>query len=126
MRIRTVTVAFVVSSLLWSTSATAQQHVVEPAALRQAVANQIAVDQQNREVVIGLLNRSDVRTVAGRLGLNVARAEAAVTTVSGAELASLADTARTVNADLTGGANTVVISVTALLLIIIIVILLVD
>ncbi len=80
-------------------------------------------DQQNRDAVMGVLQRSQVRELAGRLGLNVTRAENAVSTLDSAELANLAESARTADVQLAGGSNTVVISTTTLLLIIIIVIL---
>jgi len=123
MRIRMMTVCFVVCSLLLSSSALAQQHVVAPAIFRQAIADQAATDQQNRKVVLGVLQHSQVREMAKRLGLDVTRAEGAVSTLTSAELAGLADQARTADAELAGGANTIVISTTVLLLIIIIVIL---
>lgn len=126
MRSKMTVVAVIVSSLLWSSTVMAQQrHVVDPAAMRQAVAAQAATDQQNRDVVLRVLRQSQVRDVAQRLGLNVTRAEGAVSTMSSAELAELAVPARAADAELVGGANrTIVISLTTLLLIIIIVILL--
>lgn len=128
MRSRMTVVAVIVSSLLWSSTVMAQQrHVVDPAAMRQAVAAQAATDQQNRDVVLRVLRQSQVRDVAERLGLNVTRAEGAVSTMSSAELAELAVPARAADAELAGGASrTIVISTTTLLLIIIIVILLAN
>ena len=74
-----------------------------------------------------MLDRADVREVATRLGLSVADATSAVATLDGAELDTLAQQAGAVESPaLTGGANNIVISLTALLLIIIIVILLAD
>ena len=125
MHIRTGVVIAVVSSLLLSVSATAQQHVVDPTAMRQAITDQATTDQQNREAIIGVLQHSQVRELAGRLGLSVTRAEDAVSTLGSTELAGLADSARAADIPLAGGSNTIVISTTALLLIIIIVILLV-
>ena len=122
MRIlNSVVVLAVISSLLWTPSAFAQQHVVDPSAMRQAIAVQAAADQQNRDSVISVLRNSQVRELAGRLGLSVTRAESAVSTLSSAELAQLAGQARTADAQLAGGASTVVISMTTLLLIIIVI-----
>jgi hypothetical protein len=127
MRIRSAVVTVVVSSLLWSSSALAQQrHVVDPAQMRQAIADQALTDQQNRELVLSVLQRSQVRDLADHLGLNVTRAEGAIATLDSAELASLAGPAQMADAQLAGGGSTVVISVTTLLLIIIIVILIAD
>ena len=125
MRIRTAVVTFVLASLVWSSSALAQGHVVDPAVMRQAIANQVAADQQNRDALLGVLRRPDVRDVAARLGLSVTRAEAAVATLSSVDLARLAAPVRANQNELAGGSNTIVISTTTLLLVLIIVILLV-
>jgi hypothetical protein len=123
MRIRSVLVPVLMCSLLWNSSAIAQQHVVDPAVMRQAIADQAATDQQNRDTVLGVLAQDQVRVLAEHLGLSVMRAEAAVSTLSSTELAGLAESARAADVPLVGGADPLVISVTTLLLIIIIVIL---
>ena len=126
MRIRNGVAVLVVASFLWNSSALVlaqQRHVVDPASMGQAIADQVTTDQQNREAVIGLLHRSEVRDVADRLGLSVTRAESAVPLLDSAELARLAGQARLADAQLAGGSQTVVISLTTLLLIIIIVLL---
>jgi hypothetical protein len=127
MRIRNTIAVLVIASFLWSSSAALaqQQHVVDSAALAQAVAAQAATDQQNRDAVLGLLHRAEVREMADRLGLTVTRAESAVSALDSTELARLAAQARVADDQLAGGNQTVVISLTTLLLIIIIVILLV-
>ena len=56
------------------------------------------------------------------LGLNLTTAENALSTLSSAELAKVADQARAADTQLAGGSNTVIISTTTLLLILIIVI----
>ncbi len=119
-------VAFVVSSLLLSSSAIAQQrHIVDSVNMHQALAAQSATDQQNRDVVIGVLHQSQVRELANKLGLDVTRAESAIATLSGPELTRVATQARAANTQLAGGSNMVIISTTTLLLILIIVILIV-
>jgi len=124
MRIRTSVVTLVASLLLWSAPALAQQrHVVDLAVMHQAVADQAATDQQNREVVINVLHRAEVQDLADRLGLNVTRAENAVPTLSSVELARLASSAHMADVQLAGG-DRIVISVTTLLLIVILVVLL--
>jgi len=127
MYIRTPVVALIVSSLLWSAPAMAQQrHVADPALMRQAIAAQAQTDQQNRDAVLGVLQRSQVRVLADRLGLSVTRAEGAVSTLDSTELARLAGQARMADAQLAGGSRVVVISVTTLLLLVIILLLLAD
>jgi hypothetical protein len=124
MRVRTTVVAGVLFSLLWSSSAVAQQrHVVDPAAMREAVARQAVTDQANRDLVLGVLHRPQVREIADRLGLSVTRAENAVSTLSSTELARVAESARTAEVQLAGGTDKIVLSLTTLLLIILIVIL---
>jgi len=124
MRIRSVLVPVLVWSLLWSPLAMAEQrHVVDPAIMRQAIADQAVTDQQNRDAVLSVLSQDPAREVADRLGLSLMRAEGAVSTLSSTELAGLAESARAAEAQLVGGADPIVISVTTLLLIIIIVIL---
>jgi len=99
------------------------RHVVDPAQMRQAIADQATTDQQNRAAVLNVLQRTQVRELAARLGLNVTRAENAVSTLDSAELERLAGPALIADAQMAGGSTTIVISVTTLLLIIIIVIL---
>jgi hypothetical protein len=126
MRIKNIVVASVMCSLLFATSAMAQQHIAAPSLMRQAVADQAVTDQQNRAAVAGVLHQPQVKELAGRLGLNLTTAENALSTLSSAELAKVADQARAADTQLAGGSNTVIISTTTLLLILIIVILLVK
>jgi hypothetical protein len=125
MRIRNIVVASVLCSLVFATSAMAQQHIAAPSLMRQAVSDQAVTDQQNRAAVVGVLHQPQVRDLAAKLGLNLTTAENAVSTLSSTDLAKVADQARTANTQLAGGSNVVIISTTTLLLILIIIILLV-
>jgi hypothetical protein len=125
MRIRNIVVASVLCSLVFATSAMAQQHIAAPSLMRQAVADQAVTDQQNRAAVLGVLHQPQVRDLAAKLGLNLTTAENAVSTLSSTDLAKAADQARTANTQLAGGSNVVIISTTTLLLILIIIILIV-
>jgi hypothetical protein len=113
-------------TLIVTSPAIAQQpRVVDDAAMSRALAGKVESERSQRALVRGVLDRADVREVAARMGLDVERANAAVATLSGAELSVLAERAGAVEAEaLAGGANTVVISVTTLLLLLIVVILL--
>ena len=128
MRIRATVSAFIfLFSVLLSSPAIAQQrHVVSTADMRQAIVQQVQTQQETRDSLRAVLKNTQVREVATRLGLNVARAEGAVATLSAAELEQLAGPVRDLNANLAGGASTIVLSTTAILLIIIIIILLAD
>lgn len=124
--LKKVVTIFLLPAILFSTQAYAQQaRVVDSVALDQALANKAETENSQRDLVRRVLDRSDAREMAARLGLTVEHADSAVATLSGAELNTLAQRAAAVDASaLAGGANTVVISVTTLLLILIIVILL--
>ena len=125
MRLRLCALGFILLPLLMTTSASAQ-HVADQVTLRQAVVESQASDEANRALVLNALERDDVRQMADRLGLDLKDARTAVQTLSGAELAELAQPARAIAADQSGGAATVVISVTTLLLILILLVLLID
>jgi hypothetical protein len=102
------------SLMVTSTAFAQQRHVAGPSALKAAVAAQVDVDTKNRAVVRDVLKQNEVREVAGRLGLDITRAENAVATMNSADVA------------LAGGSNTIIISTTTLLLILIIVLLVAD
>jgi hypothetical protein len=72
-----------------------------------------------------LLRRAEVREVAGKAGLSLDKASAAVTTLDGRELAQLAAQARLVENDLAGGASTVVISTTTIIIVLLLILLIV-
>jgi hypothetical protein len=114
-----------VGALLVTSPAWAQQHVVDSIVLQQAIAEQHAVDDANRQLIERVLVRPEVQTVAARMGLDIKDARTAIAGISGEELAAVAQTAAAV--DLAGGQGpTVTISLVVLLLVIIIVILLAD
>ena len=102
-----------------------QQHVVSPSQLATAVADGAAKQDTNRATVREALERPEVQAVASKLGLDLSRANAAVDTMSGAELEQAANAAQQVNEQLVGGASTVVISTTTVIIILLLVIILV-
>lgn len=117
--------ALFVSAVLVAPPAMAGQgRLVTPASLQQAIADQAAGEARQRATIARVLDRDDVRQMASRLGLQLTQASAAVATLSGADLATAAANAQSLETTLAGGASTVVISVTTLLLLAIIVILL--
>lgn len=123
MRMRTCLAGAALVVLLGANSAWAQQaHVVDPAAMRQAIAQQITTDDANRQVVKRALQRDDVREAAARLGLDLARADRALATLDSADLARLAAPAREITADRAGG-DTISITTTTLLLLLILIVL---
>ncbi len=106
-------------------AASAQQaHVIPPSALDQAVQQRVSQEQTDREALRTFLRNPAVQNVAAKAGLPLDKAEAAVATLSGDDLHSAADQARTVNDELAGG-STVVISTTLIIIVLLIIILLV-
>lgn len=112
--------------LLCAPAAWAQQtHVINKSALDQAVQQRVSQDEADREALRTFLADPAVRRVAAKAGLSVDKAAAAVSTLQGDELQRAAAQARTVNADLAGGA-TVVITTTTIIIVLLIIILIVT
>ncbi len=110
--------------LLVASPAFAQQtRVVDRVALNQALAGQAQLERAQRELVRNVLDGAEAREIAARMGLSVQRADSAIATLSGSELAELAGQAAAVDTALAGGSRTIVISTTTLLLVLIIIIL---
>ena len=123
--VRALVTWLTVGALLVTSPAWAQQHVVDSIVLQQAIAEQRAVDNANRQLIERVLVRPEVQTVAARMGLDIKDARTAIAGISGEELAAVAQTAAAV--DVAGGQGpTITISLVVLLLVIIIVILLAD
>jgi hypothetical protein len=80
-----------------------QQHIVSPGTIDEAVAQHAQDSVAKRETVRTALQHADVQRVAERLGLEIARAEAAVSTLDGIELDRIASQAQVVNDALAGG-----------------------
>ena len=111
--------------LLMAPIASAQNHVIGKAALDNAVQEKVSRDQADREAILSLLQRAEVRDIAAKAGLSLDKAPAAVSTLQGRELAQAAAQARQVQNDLAGGASTIVISTTTIILVLLIIILIV-
>ena len=94
--------------------------------LDNAMAKALAREDAARSSITTLLQRDEVRSLAEGYGLDVRRAEAAVSTLEGAELQRLSLLAADANAQLAGGDQVLRISLIAALLIVIIIILLVQ
>jgi hypothetical protein len=92
------------------------QHVVSPATMAAAVSQRAAQTDAERAEVRTALAQPRVREMAGRLGIDLERADAAVSTMADSDLARAADAARQVNQSLAGGASTVVISTTTIII----------
>jgi hypothetical protein len=101
-----------------------QRHVVSDNEIQARIDQQLGRADADRQAIQTMLQREDVRRIAGSAGLDLERASAAAAVLSGPSLEKVAAQARQVNGDLTGGDSTVVISATALIIILLILILL--
>jgi hypothetical protein len=103
----------------------AQNHVVGQSTLDKAVQQRVTSEQADRNAILSVLQRAEVREVAAKAGLSLDKAETAVSTLQGADLQQAASQARQVQNDLAGGASTVVISTTTIIIVLLVVLLVV-
>ena len=101
------------------------RRAADAATLAAAVAQHVDQQDADRAAIREALGRPEVRDMAGRMGLDVDRAAAAVGTLDGADLTRAAGAARQVNEQLVGGATTVVFTATTIIIILLVVILLI-
>jgi len=99
--------------------------VVTGSELDAAMANRVDSDAASREAILNLLGRDEIRGVSGRLGVDLTRVKAAVSTLSGEELQEAAAQAQLADQALAGGDEKVVIGSTVLIIVLLIVIILV-
>lgn len=125
MRIVRRLLAVTLALLLVAPAAQAQNHVMGKAALARAVADRVSQDQADRDAILSLLQRSEVKTIAAKAGLSVERAATGVSMLQGDDLRDLASQARQIQNDLAGGASNIVISTTTVIIVLLIIILIV-
>ena len=125
MRMFRRVLAMCLALLIMAPAVRAQDHVIGRAALDKAVQQRVNQEQADREAVLSLLQRQDVRDIAAKAGLSVEKAQTAVTMLHGKDLQQAAQQARQVQDNLAGGASTVVISTTTIIIVLLIIILIV-
>lgn len=112
--------------MMFSSVAFAQnRHAVDPSALTATLAQQATEQDADRAAIREAIARPEVRDMAGRLGVDLDRVNASVSTLQGHDLERVAGAAREVNDALVGGASTVVISTTTIIIALLVIILLV-
>ena len=112
-----ITVIALLCAFSVSPSVSAQQrHAADQAILDQVVADHVQQTGDDREAILRALDNDQVRDLAGRVGLDLKRAEAAVARLDDVELGVLAARARTVNDALVGGQSHVTISTTVIII----------
>jgi hypothetical protein len=100
------------------------QHLVPPAQLAAALAQHVERQNADRAAVREALARPQVREMAGRMGIDLDRAVAAIDTFADADLVRAANAARQVNQQLVGG-QTVTITTTTIIIALLVVILII-
>ena len=100
-------------------------HVADQSALDAAVQQHVGTVDQDRETVRLFLQRDDVKHIAGKAGLDIRRADAALASMTPSELANAAAQARQAEQGLAGGASTVTISTTTIIIGLLVLILLI-
>jgi hypothetical protein len=125
MKIVRRSLAVILAVLFMAPVAGAQDHVIGTSALNKAVQDRVSREQADREVILSLLQRAEVRDIAARAGLSLDKAEAAVSTLQGQDLEQAAAQARQVQNDLAGGASTIVISTTTIIIILVLLIIII-
>lgn len=100
-------------------------HAASQSALDAAVQDHGSTTAADREAVLRLLERPDVQAVAGDLGLDLRRAQSAIATLDGQQLADLAAQARQTEEALAGGQSRIVISTTVIIIALLVLILII-
>ena len=126
MRMFVMSLAMLITLVAAVPRADAQEtHTASQAALDAVLQQHVSTSTADRDTVLRLLEREEVKKVAGEAGLDVRRAASAVATLDGEELASLAVQARQVEQSLAGGQSSITISTTLIIIGLLIIILIV-
>lgn len=100
-------------------------HAAPQSVLDAAVQQHVDTAAADREAVLRVLGRSEVKGVAEGAGLDLRRATGAVATLQGEDLARVATQARQVEEALAGGQSRVVISTTLIIIALLVLILII-
>jgi ferritin-like metal-binding protein YciE len=100
-------------------------HVASQEALDAAIRQHVDETAAQRAAVLRVLDRDEVKAVAGRVGIDLTTSATAVATMSGQELAAAAAQAQQVEQALAGGQSRVIISTTTIIIVLLVIILLV-
>ena len=100
-------------------------HAASPAALDAALQQHSAASSAEREAILRVLDRAQVKDVANRVGIDLRQAKSAVSTMDAQQLAQVTAHANAVDQALAGGASSVVISTTTIIIALLVVILII-
>jgi ferritin-like metal-binding protein YciE len=100
-------------------------HVASQAALDAAIQQHVDQTAAQRDAVLRVLDRDEVKAVAGQTGIDLTTAATAVASLQGDDLAMAAAQAQQVEQALAGGQSKVIISTTTIIIALLVIILLV-
>jgi len=100
-------------------------HAASTAAMDAALQQHAASAAADRADVLRVLDKPEVKSVAGRMGVDLRTATSAIATLEGDQLSQAAAQARQVDQALAGGASTVVISTTTIIIVLLVLILII-
>ena len=110
-----VVVTFLLSAVAMPAHAQVS-HVAPQSILDAAVQDHVAAEAADRETVQRLLERPEVQAVAGDIGLDLRRAQSAVSTLDAQQLSTIAAQASQVEQALAGGQSSITISTTLIII----------
>ena len=91
-------------------------HVAPQSILDAAVQDHVAASAADRETVQRLLERPEVQAVAADIGLDLRRAQSAISTLDAQQLSTIAVQANQVEQALAGGQSSITISTTLIII----------
>lgn len=100
-------------------------HTAPQSAIDAALQQHVDAAAADREAVMRVLGRTEVKAVAEKAGIDLRRATSAVATLEGAELAQVAAQAQQVEQALAGGQSRIVISTTLIIIALLVLILII-
>ena len=100
-------------------------HIASQAVLDAAIQQHVDDTAARRAAVLRVLDRDEVKAVAGRVGIDLTSATTAVAAMQGPQLAAAAAQAQQVEQALAGGQSKLVISTTTIIIILLVIILLI-
>jgi len=103
----------------------AQSHTAPQAALDTALQQHVETATADRDAVLRVLTHPEVKSVAGKAGIDLRQASSAVATLDAAKVSELAAQARQVESSLAGGQSKITISTTVIIIGLLVLILLV-
>jgi hypothetical protein len=125
MRIARRCLAVCLAILCAAPVAGAQDHVIGKSALDEAVQQRVSRERADREMILSLLERQDIRDIAGKAGLSIEKARASVSMLQGNDLEQAAQQARVVQDNLAGGGNVTVSTTTIIIVLLLLILILV-